>query len=125
MVAGAEHARAQRNGMRVDAVRSKRRRMSTGRPATICRRQAGTLRPALRASARAVASQRTVSVSSFRWGNSASARWPSRSRIEALGLAPPREDPGGEQQTEILVAVGVADDVLGGREQPREFDQGR
>ena len=42
-----------------------------------------------------------------------------------LGPGSTEGGPGGEQQTEILVAVGVADDVFGGREQPREFDQGR
>ena len=63
-------------------------------PATSSSRHAGTGMPAFAASVRATASHRTVLISSPLCGNFAIARWPSRSRTEALGRAPPSDEPG-------------------------------
>ena len=53
-------------------------------------------------------------------------RWPCWSMTDALGRAPPREDPGAKGSSlEILVRFLVPENSLGDLEQAAEFDQGR
>ena len=85
---------AERKGTRNATVRSNRRTTRTRHPATSSMRQSGTSIPARRASASATASHRTISRSSRAWGNFAIASIPPRSRIAALGRAPPSDVPG-------------------------------
>ncbi len=57
-------------------------------------RHSGTWIPASVARFKATASQPMAFISSSCRGNFAMASWPSLSLTEALGLAPPKEDPG-------------------------------
>jgi len=61
---------------------------------TVSSRHAATGIPAWAASVSATASHKTVFTSSPRFENLAIARWPSRSRTEAFGRAPPSDEPG-------------------------------
>ena len=80
--------------MRPFMARSKRRSSNTGRSLTSSRLCRGTSIPAFFARCNATASQRTTSHSSLCVGNLAMASWPSASRTDALGRAPPSDEPG-------------------------------
>ena len=67
----------------------------------VSRRKDGTAMPAFAASVRATASQSTVLISSLGLGNLAIVRCPSRSRTDALGRAPPRDEPGARSRRKL------------------------
>ena len=84
---------AERNGTRAPSPRAKRRSKRTGLSATVSSRQDGAAMLAFAASVRATASHSTAFISSLGLGNLAIVRCPSWSRTDALGRAPPRDEP--------------------------------
>src|SRR5580704_18773215 len=113
---------AERNGIRRSSSRSKRRRRSTGLPATFSTRDCGTGMPDFCARDSATASQTTVLISSSSRGNFAMARWPSFPD-GSLGPCAAKRGAGREQQSQFLLGVFLFHHMFGRGEQFRELDQ--